>query len=189
MLAKTPNTRMTSRSLTCRKWFDGFWRPSSIYNVKNDEDLHRIQEGYDKLQFFLRAYFKAGGQILAGSDTFYSVPGLSLQRELNTLVDAGFSPMQVIVMATRQNAEFLGKGTELGTIAESKLADIVVLDENPLRDIHNIRKVGMVFKRGQAIETAYHTDYRGPVPKPTLVRPRWVERQIQHGRSGRRHAL
>jgi imidazolonepropionase-like amidohydrolase len=159
----------------------GLLATSFLYNVKNDEDLRQMQVGYDKLQSFLRAYREAGGKILAGSDTFFSVPGLSLHRELLFLVDAGLSPMQAIVMATRDNAEFLGKGAELGTIAEGKLADIVVLDDDPLRDINNIKKVAMVFKGGQAIETGYHADYHGPAPKPALVRPLWVERQIRDG--------
>lgn len=161
----------------------GLLATSFLYNLKNDEDLRQMQVGYDKLQSFLRTYNEAGGKILAGSDTFFSVPGLSLHRELLFLVDAGLSPMQALVMTTRDNAEFLGKGTELGTVSEGNLADIVVLDEDPLRDINNIKKVAMVFKGGQAIEPGYHADYLAPAPKPTLVRPLWVERQIQSGGS------
>jgi imidazolonepropionase-like amidohydrolase len=156
----------------------GLLATSFLFNVKNDEDLRQIKEGYSKLQSFLRAHYESGGKVLAGSDTFFSVPGLSLHRELILLADAGFSPMQAIVMATRDNAEFLGKGADLGTIAEGKLADILVLNEDPLADISNIKKVAMVFKGGKVIDAGYHADYVAPAPKPKLVRPLWVERQI-----------
>jgi imidazolonepropionase-like amidohydrolase len=157
----------------------GFLATSFIFNVKSDEDLRHLEEGYWKLQSFLKTHYESGGKILAGSDTFFSVPGLSLHRELIFLADAGFSPMQIIVMATRENADFLGKSAELGTIAEGKLADILVLNEDPLRDINNIKQVAMVFKCGQMVETGYHADYVAPTPKPKLTRPLWVERQIR----------
>jgi imidazolonepropionase-like amidohydrolase len=156
----------------------GLLATSFLFNLKNDEDLRQIKEGYRNVQSFLRAHYESGGKVLAGSDTFFSVPGLSLHRELILLADAGFSPMQAIVMATRDNAEFLGKGAELGTIAEGKLADILILNEDPLADISNIKKVAMVFKGGQVIDAGYHADYVAPAPKPKLVRPLWVERQI-----------
>ncbi|HSE97634.1 MAG TPA: amidohydrolase family protein [Blastocatellia bacterium] len=157
----------------------GLLATSFVFNIKNEEDLRHLEEGYWRLQASLRAHHEAGGRVLAGSDTFFSVPGLSMQRELIFLTDAGFSPMQVIAMATRENAEFLGKGAELGTLAQGKLADILVVNEDPLRDINNIRQVTMVFKGGRQMETGYHTDYAMPAPKPKLERPLWVEKQIQ----------
>jgi imidazolonepropionase-like amidohydrolase len=107
-------------------------------------------------------HYKAGGKVLAGSDTFVSVPGLSLQRELLFLVDSGFTPMQAITIATRDNAEFLGKGKELGTIAAGKLADVIVVSANPLEDIRNTGRIAMVIKNGQVMDTSYHADYSIP---------------------------
>jgi imidazolonepropionase-like amidohydrolase len=156
----------------------GFLATSFVFNVKSDEDRRHLEEGYWRLQSFLKTHYQAGGKILAGSDTFFSVPGLSLHRELIFFADAGFSPMQAIVMVTRDNADFLGKGAELGTVAEGKLADLLVLSEDPLLDISNIKKVAMVFKGGQLIEPVCHADYVRPAPKPKLQRPLWVERQI-----------
>ena len=155
------------------------WATSFIFNVRNADDLAQIKTGYKKLQDLLRQHYKAGGKILAGSDTLISVPGLSLQRELVFLVDAGLAPMQAITIATRDNARFLGRGAELGTIAPGKIADIIALDANPLEDIHNIRKVAMVIKGGQIVDTHYHADYAAPTPKPKLTRPLWLERQLQ----------
>jgi imidazolonepropionase-like amidohydrolase len=97
------------------------------------------------------------------------------------LVDAGFTPQQAITIATRDNAQFLGRGRELGTIAAGKWADIVVLNANPLADIRNIRQVSMVIKKGQVVDTSYHADYSIPTPKPKITRPVWLEKELQRG--------
>jgi imidazolonepropionase-like amidohydrolase len=117
--------------------------------------------------------------ITAGSDTLISVPGLSLQRELMFLVDAGLTPLEAITVATRNNARLLGRGTDLGTIAPRKLADILILDADPLEEIRNIRKVALVIKGGRVLDTSYHANYSAPTPKPRPVRPLWIERQLR----------
>lgn len=155
------------------------WATSFLFKVKNADDLDQIKTGYKKLQELLKQYHHAGGTIMAGSDTLVSVPGLSLQRELLFLVDLGLAPMEAITIATRNNAQLLGKGALLGTIAPRKLADIVILDGDPLEDIRNIRKVSMVIKGGQTVDTSYHANYSAPTPKPRPVRPLWVERQLK----------
>ncbi|HKZ78083.1 MAG TPA: amidohydrolase family protein [Pyrinomonadaceae bacterium] len=158
-----------------RKW----WASSAIYNVKNADDLATIKSGFKKLQDLLLRHYRTGGKVLAASDTFNSVPGLSLQRELILMVDAGFTPMQAIMMATHDNAEFLGKGADLGTIGPGKWADIVVLNANPLADIRNIKQVAMVLKDGQVLDLSYHADYSIPTPKPKITRPVWLEKELQ----------
>ncbi|HLE63629.1 MAG TPA: amidohydrolase family protein [Pyrinomonadaceae bacterium] len=155
------------------------WATSAIYNVKNAEDLAEIKLGFKKLQHLLITHYKAGGKVLAASDTFNFVPGLSLQRELILLVDAGFSPMQAITIGTRDNAQVLRRGKELGTIEPAKWADIVVLNANPLDNIHNISQVSIVIKDGQVVDTSYHADYSIPTPKPKIVRPVWLEKELQ----------
>jgi imidazolonepropionase-like amidohydrolase len=86
------------------------------------------------------------GTDLAGRNIF---PGFSVHDELGWLVKAGLSPMDVIVAATRNSAESLGKAKELGTIEGGKIADLLLLDQNPLEDIANTRKINAVVANGR----------------------------------------
>jgi Amidohydrolase family len=155
------------------------WETSAFFNLK-DPDLGQVRAGYRKLQGLLMRYYKAGGKVLPASDTSISVPGLSLHRELLMLIDAGFTPMQAITSATRDNARFLGKGRDLGTISAGKLADMIVVNANPLDDIRNARALEMVIKDGQLIDTTYHADYSIPNPRPAPARPLWLEQQLKN---------
>lgn len=161
------------------------WTTSVMFKVQDAADQAQIDLGYKKVQDVLIKHYKAGGKVLAGTDTLVSIPGLSLQRELMLLVDAGLTPSQVISIATRDNARFIGKRRELGTISIGKLADLLVLDANPLDDIGNLRKIAMVIKGGRAVDTTYHPDYSTPTPKPKLTRPLWIERQLKMHEGGK----
>ncbi len=154
------------------------WATSAIYNLKNPDDVAQIKLGLNKLQSILLRHHRAGGKVLAASDTFNFVPGLSLQRELILLVDAGFTPLEAITIGTRDNAQFLGQGSQLGTIEPGKRADVLVVSSNPLSDIRNINKVFLVMKAGQLIDTSYHSDYAIPTPKPKITRPVWLEKEL-----------
>jgi amidohydrolase family protein len=97
---------------------------------------------------------KSGVKILAGTDSAapYVIPGFSLHEELALLVNAGLTPMEALQTATRSPAEFLGHPDSQGTIAVGKNADLVLLDANPLDDIHNTQKIRAVFVRGKLLE-------------------------------------
>jgi imidazolonepropionase-like amidohydrolase len=157
---------------------------SFLFRVNNDADLAQIKTGYEKLRKLVLQHQQAGGKVLAGSDTLLSLPGVSLQRELILLVDAGLTPMQAITAATRDNAAHLGKEKELGTLEPGKLADLIVLDADPLSDISNIGRVSQVLKGGQIVDRSYHADRSVPIPKPQLTRPLWLERQLQKQTTG-----
>ena len=130
-------------------------------------EREQLQQGYLNLQSFLRAFVAAGGKILAGSDTAsFVLPGISLHRELELLVDAGLSPMQAIMAATKNNAEFLRQQATFGTIEEGKRADILMVRKDPLQDIRNTQTVAMVIKDGKVLDTRYHANFRNPIPSP-----------------------
>lgn len=154
-----------------------FLATSAVFDVKDAQELAQIKSGFEKMTYLLRLHYRLGGKILAGTDTLLSIPGLSLQRELLMLVDIGLSPMDAITIGTRENARFLGKGADLGTITVGKLADLIVVNGDPLRDIRNLRKVEMVMKGGQMMDLSHRADY-SPTLKPKLTRPLWIESQL-----------
>ena len=89
--------------------------------------------------------------IMAGSDcgVSYLVPGFSLHEELNLLVKAGLTNGEALQTATINPAKFLGLSDSLGTIAENKYADLVLLEGNPLEDISNTGKIHAIVKSGK----------------------------------------
>jgi imidazolonepropionase-like amidohydrolase len=95
---------------------------------------------------------RAGIPFLAGTDTPAGVgvmPGFSLHEELERLVDAGLTPIEALQTATLNPARFLGKLDELGTVEKGKVADLVLLDANPLEDISNTRRISAVVSNGR----------------------------------------
>lgn len=154
------------------------WQTSAIYEPPSAADLQRFNKAYTKMSKFLKMFHDAGGTLIAGSATSVMVPGLSMQREMEMMVELGLSPRQVIEIATRRNAEFMRKDKDIGTIAAGKLADIIVVDGNPVEEIKNIRRISVVMKDGKVIDTSYHADYPMPVPRPKLARPVWLEQQL-----------
>jgi imidazolonepropionase-like amidohydrolase len=92
---------------------------------------------------------RAGMTLLAGTDIAAERPvGTTLHRELELLVEAGLTPAEALRTATLNPARVLGVDAELGTIEEGKLADLVLLDGNPLEDIANTRRISAVIARG-----------------------------------------
>jgi imidazolonepropionase-like amidohydrolase len=100
---------------------------------------------------FEREFVKAGGLLLAGCDpTSYGgvVPGYCDQRELELLVEAGFTPVEAIHIATQNGAIFLGEDASIGTVTVGKSADLVVIAGNPAQKMEDVENVEMVFKDG-----------------------------------------
>jgi Amidohydrolase family len=94
---------------------------------------------------------RAGVRLLAGTDTPnpYCFPGFSLHDELGLLVQAGLTPLEALQTATINPAEFLGLSKTLGTVEKGKVADLVLLDANPLEDIANTKRIAAVVSSGR----------------------------------------
>jgi hypothetical protein len=100
---------------------------------------------------FERDFVKAGGLLMAGEDpTAYggTLAGFGDQREVELLVEAGFTPVEAIHIATANGAEFLGEADRIGTISPGKFADLIVIRGDPSKKINDIEKVEIVFKDG-----------------------------------------
>ncbi len=123
-------------------------------------------EGYRKTADFLRKYVAAGGKVLAAADTGI-LPGLSLHYEVQMLAETGIPPLQAIQGATLWAAESIGQGQDLGSIEAGKLADITIIEGNPLSDITATRNVRMVIKDGKLLDTTYDRNFVNPIPRPT----------------------
>jgi imidazolonepropionase-like amidohydrolase len=98
------------------------------------------------------ALHRAGVSIVAGTDQ--TVPGHSLYREIELYAQAGFTPMEAIQAATIVPARVMNLDSELGTVEAGKRADVILLDANPLDDIHNIRTVRYVITGGKMYDCA-----------------------------------
>jgi hypothetical protein len=110
-----------------------------------------VPAAFKKEMDFERAFVKAGGLLLAGPDpTGYGgvLPGFGDQREVELLVEAGFTPVEAIQIATHNGAKYLGEIARIGTLAPGKLADMVLIQGNPGQNIAEIRNVRTVFKDG-----------------------------------------
>jgi imidazolonepropionase-like amidohydrolase len=98
-----------------------------------------------------RAFVAAGGLLLAGPDPTGRgdvLPGFGDQREIELLVEAGFSPVEAIKIATLNGAVYMGKDKQIGSIAAGKNADLVVIKGDPSKQISDVENVEIVFKDG-----------------------------------------
>ena len=93
---------------------------------------------------FVNEYKNRGGRVTVGTDSgfIYQLYGFSYPRELELLREAGFHPLEIIKSATLNGAQALGLEKELGTIEPGKLADIVLIDQNPLKNFQVLYGTG-----------------------------------------------
>lgn len=99
----------------------------------------------------LRRVANAGIKIAAGSDAgnIGTLHGPALHRELELMVEAGLTPMQALLAATRDAAIVTNAQSEIGTLQPGKYADLLILDADPIKDIRNLAKINMVIKGGE----------------------------------------
>jgi imidazolonepropionase-like amidohydrolase len=135
----------------------------------------RARPGYANVAEFLRKYSEAGGRILAATDTgccAQIVPGLSLHYEMQMLTDMGITPMKAIQGATLWAAEVIGQDRDLGSLEPGKLADFMIIDGDPLRDIGATKNVRTVIKGGEVMETRYDPKWVNPIPRRPQAPPK-----------------
>ena len=108
----------------------------------------RYQKSYAKMVEFVGLLYRAGVPLVAGTD---EMAGFTLQSELEMLVQAGLTPAQSLQVATRNGAKYSGTAHERGSIVPGKLADLVLVDGDPTRNIGDIRKVAAVITRGYLV--------------------------------------
>ena len=132
--------------------------PPDIYAefIDSFKDFHRLSYFHDigretrNAKIAARQFIDAGAYMGVGTDAasplnFHTE---AMWYEMSALVDSGMTPIQVISAATKTNAEILGHFDELGTIEPGKLADMIVIDGNPLTNIDNLANVELVIKDG-----------------------------------------
>lgn len=123
------------------------WRSEDELDLDSFDNRLALLRKYQELTLLLH---RRGLNLLAGADATnpFVVPGYSLHDELELLVGAGFTEAETLRAATLGAAEFLGIDTELETIEEGKVADMVLLSDNPLERIQNSRTVELVVRSG-----------------------------------------
>jgi Amidohydrolase family/IPT/TIG domain len=120
-------------------------------------------KGYKNVQEFLRKFVAAGGKLYSGTDSASAnVPGLAIHHEMQLYVDAGIPAMQALQSSTLWPAQMARMDKTLGSVEPGKFADVVVLNADPLKDIHNTERVEQVIKGGVVQDVGYHADYDVP---------------------------
>jgi uncharacterized protein (TIGR02246 family) len=121
------------------------------------DDYFGVQREFFALEKKLvGALFHAGVPMLAGTDVGnpYCFPGFSLHDELALRVESGVSPLAALQSATRNPAQFMNATDKYGAVSPGKIADLVLLDADPLMDIHNTTRIAEVFLGGKEFDRA-----------------------------------
>ena len=137
----------------------------ATYSRAGDQGEVRARRmiGYQNAKRFHKMFVDAGGHIIVSGNTNDAwPPGVQLHQEMQVMAEVGLTPMQIIVGATKYPAELLRKESLLGTVEVGKLADVIIVNADPLQDIQNLDKINTVIQDGKVVELGYHADYRSP---------------------------
>jgi imidazolonepropionase-like amidohydrolase len=129
------------------KWNDGYYKHFPPEPRAALVELSKAQ--FDESMKIVGLMYKSGVPILAGTDAMNPHCFFGIHDELALLVDAGMSPLAALQAATRNAAQFIGQLDRRGTIEVGKVADLVLLDKDPLADIHNTRAIQAVVLNGR----------------------------------------
>jgi len=139
--------------------------------------LKRTREGYSKIADFIARFVQAGGIIRAGSDPNNGLPALGLHQEMVMFVEAGLTPLQAIQAATINVAKAFRKDKDFGTVEPGKVADMIAVEGDPLKDMWAVQNVKVVVLNGEVVDSDFHADYKNPIPniRPWRATPRDIE--------------
>jgi imidazolonepropionase-like amidohydrolase len=165
-LLKDPNLRYLPSYLL--KDTEAFF---AKYENLAPEKRHELIAGYVMIQDFVRRFVAAGGKIHSGSDPNHVVPGYAVHAELEMLTEAGIAPLAAIRTLAMNVAEAWGKEKDYGSVEKGKVADILIVNGNPLKDISDTQKVEKLFMDGKAMDLSFHADFKNPIPRPIEDRP------------------
>jgi imidazolonepropionase-like amidohydrolase len=132
------------------------WRSSGLTQNWTADEFARVKRAWPKMLAIINRYYREGVLLTTGTDlpNAFVVPGVSLHQEMELLTQAGIPVADVLAMSTRNAAIALGQAADIGTIEVGKRADLVVLDQNPLANIRNTRRVGLVVANGIMLRPA-----------------------------------
>jgi imidazolonepropionase-like amidohydrolase len=140
------------------RWFSGTWNPRNDFRFRQltAADWAMRKEVYARQRELVTLLHRAGVSFLAGTDLSnpYIYPGASLHEELRNLVAAGFTAREALATATVNPARYFQATDSLGRVAAGQLADLVVLDADPLADIANTERVHAVLLDGRLLDAA-----------------------------------
>jgi imidazolonepropionase-like amidohydrolase len=146
--ADDPRLKYLSKEVRA-KWDAGYYRH---FPPEPRAAMARLTKAeFDESVRIVGLMYRAGVPLLAGTDAMNPecFPGFSIHDELALLVDAGLTPLAALQAATRNPAQFMGQLDRRGTIEVGKIADLVLLDADPLADIHNTRSIRAVVLNGK----------------------------------------
>ena len=141
------------------------------YENASSERRNQLLAGYKMIQEFVRKFAAAGGKIHSGSDPNHVLAGYGVHVELEMLVEAGLNPAQAIQTASLNVAQAWGKDNDYGSVEKGKVADLVIVRGDVLKDISATQQVEMVFMDGKAMNISFNPDYKNPIPRPIADRP------------------
>jgi imidazolonepropionase-like amidohydrolase len=127
------------------------------------EQLDFARIGYDKTNEFIRRFVAAGGILKEGSDPPRGMAALLMHQALVMDVEAGVPPMAAIQAATLNVAKTFGKDKDYGSVEPGKVADLSIIEGDPLADIWMTQNVKMVVMDGKVVDIAFHK-YKNPIP-------------------------
>jgi hypothetical protein len=136
-----------------------------VIDMLPPDAVAQYRKGYEDAKEFVRRFAKAGGKLFIGTDLGGTafVPGLIVHREMRVWVEeVGLTPMQAILAATRDSAALMRKDDVLGTVEKGKIADLLLVNGDPLADIKNTQKIEAVILNGKVVDRTLHPNYSMP---------------------------